>query len=273
MKRFLLFYLLLLSFGSLAQTGNDVLQEILDFKSCYESQKSHGLQQKSIDIDGKVYNLMSERDFAHENIVVSDKDELQELSDKISYESVGIKGKFGRVVDWKSMKDLFGGIINAEQASMHYIQDGTFQLLCHGISDQNQKSANKIYLDNKEVDAERASKIILNELEGYDIITQYTNRPLVVVIHACGVGGKSDNSFASKLSGYLAEKSQNIYVVAASGKIYPSAKTWPDYTEIVKDNKGNIINWNCFHDGKFISEGEKDFDKTVSKIQKAYSTK
>lgn len=271
MKKILLVTVAMLSLAVQGQNREVTVQDIFDLQKCYVSYKSNGLQEKSIDIDGDIFNLMSERDYARENLLVSDKDELQKLCDKISYESVGIKGKFGSIVDWKSMSKLFGSRIQAEQASMSYMRDGTFQLMCHGISDQSHNSLDKVSLDGKEVDAARAAKIILKELEGYDIITNYTNRPLVVVIHACGVGGKSNDSFASKLSAYLTEKSPNIYVVAAPGKVYPSASTWPDYYERVVDNSGNVINWNCFHGGKYISEGEKNFDETVTKLQKAYS--
>ena len=271
MKKLFLLQIILLSLADQAQDKEITVQDILDFKDCYAKIKSHGLQEKSIDIEGEIYNLMSERDYARENLLVSDKDELQKLSDKISYESVGIKGKFGSIVDWESMNQLFGSRIQAEQASMSYMRDGTFQLMCHGISDQSHNSLDKVSLDGKEVDADRAAKIILNELEGYDIITNYTDRPLVVVIHACGVGGKGNDSFASKLSAYLAEKSPNIYVVAAPGSVYPSTRTWPNYTETVVDKNGKTINWNCFHGGKFLTEGEKDFDQTVTKIQKQYS--
>ena len=268
MKRTLLIVAVLLSIQARAQT----VQDILDLKSCYEKLKSHGLQEKSIDIDGEVYNLMSERDFAHENIMVSDKEELQKLADKISYESYGIKGKFGNIVDWRSMTKLFGNNrIQAEQAVMSYTQDGTFQLMCHGITDQNHNSLNEVRLDGKEVDADRAAEIILKEMENYDIISIYNDRPLVVVIHACGVGSKSDASFDSRLSQRLAEKSPNIYVVAAPAKVYPSVKTWPSYKEYVLDDKGKTVNWNCFHRGKFITEGKKDFAETVTMLQKKYS--
>lgn len=275
MRRILLITIVLLSLGVQAQNGEPTVQDILNYKSCYDKLKSHGLQEKSIDVEGEVYNLISERDFARENIMLSDKDEIQKLSDKISYDAYGVKGKYGGILDWKSMNELFGGGFQGElkrqQATMSYCQDGTFQLMCHGITDQSYNSLNKVRLDGKEVDAERAAKIILNELEGYDIITKYTNRPLVVVIHACGVGGKSADSFASKLSGYLAEKSLNIYVVAAPGDVYPVVGEFPNYSEIVKDKTGKAVNWNCFHGGKFISEGEKDFSKTVTKVQKDYS--
>lgn len=269
MKRILLLSFVILSLGANAQYG-DVTTE--DLRSCYHKLKSHSLQEKSINIDGEVYNLMSERDFAHENIMVSDKEELQKLADKISYESYGIKGKFGNIVDWESMTKLFGNNrIQAEQAAMSYTQEGTFQLMCHGISDQSYNSLNKVYLDGKEVDADRAAEIILKEMEGYHIISKYTDRPLVVVIHACGVGGKSDASFASRLSQRLAEMSPNIYVVAAPANVYPSAKTWPSYKEYVLDDKGKAVNWNCFHGGKFITEGKKDFAETVTMLQNKYS--
>lgn len=271
MKRFFLISILLLSFGAYAQTEEEMLQKILDYKNCYIKVKSHELKEKAIDIDGETFDLMSERDFANENIIVSDKEELQKLSDKISYEAYGVQGKFGYIVDWKSMSKLFGNRIEAEQASMSYTQEGTFHLMGHGLSDQSNNSLNEIMLDGKFVDAEKASKIILEELEGYDIITKYEKRPLVVVIHSCGVGSKLDASFAAKLSGYLAEKSPNIYVVAAPGKIYPSASTWPKYSETVMDNNKRIINWNCFHGGSFIGEGDKDFSKTVTQIQNQYS--
>lgn len=272
MKRILIILAVLLSVGAQAQNEDVTAQSILYYKSCYERSKSHGLQEKSIGIDGEVYNFMSERDFAHENIMVSDKEELQKLADKISYESYGIKGKFGNIIDWKSMTKLFGNNrIQAEQAVMSYTQEGTFQLMCHGISDQSHNSLNKVYLDGKEVDADRAAEIILKEMEGYDIISKYTDRPMVVVIHACGVGGKSDASFASILSQRLAEKSSNIYVVAASAKVYPSSKTWPLYREYVLDDKGKAVNWNCFHGGKFITEGKKDFAETVAMLQMKYS--
>lgn len=272
MKRlFFISIIILLSFGVKAQTDETTVQDILNYRPCYEKHKSHGLREKKLDIGGETYNLMSERDYARENIMVSDKKELQKLSDKISYESFGIKGKFGSIVDWKSMNNLFGSRIQAEQASMSYTQEGTFQLMAHGVSDQSHNSMDKIRLDDKEVDAEKASEIILKELEGYDIITNYTDKPLVVVIHSCGVGSKSENSFASKLSGILAKKSPNIYVVAAPENIYPSASTWPTYKETVKDKNGEITNWNCFHGGKFLEEGDKDFDTTVTKLQKKYS--
>lgn len=261
-----------LSISVRAQNGEITERDILNLRSCYEKLKSHGLQEDTIDIDGDIYNLMSERDFARENIMVSDKEELQKLADKISYESYGVKGKFGSIVDWKSMTKLFGNNrIQAEQASMSYTQEGTFQLMCHGLSDQSHNSLNKVYLDGKEVDADRAAKIILTEMEGYDIISKYIDRPLVVVVHACGVGGKSDTSFASRLSECLAEKSPNIYVVAAPANVYPSAKTWPSYKEYVLDDKGKAVNWNCFHGGKFITEGKKDFAETVTFLQKNYS--
>lgn len=255
-----------------AQNDEKTARDILNLKSCYEKIKSHSLREKQIDIDGEVFNLMSERNFAEENIVLSDKEELQKLSDEISYQKFGVKGRFGNIVDIKSMRELFGegpqGQMLFEQATMNYSQDGTFQLMSHGTFDQTNNSLEMIILDGKTVDAEKAAKIILKEMEGYEIITKYSNRPLVVVIHACGVGGKSVNSFASKLSGYLAEKSYNIYVVAAPGKVHPVA-SWP-YKEIVIDENGKIVNWNCFYGGKFLVEGERDFESTVTKIQKDY---
>ena len=271
-KKAILISFALLPLGVYAQTEEISENDILNLRSCYEKVKSHGLQEKSIDIDGEVYNVMSERDFARENIVMSDKEELQKISDEISIERFGVKGRFGYIVDWKTMRKLFDkeftGKMQLRQAAMSYCQDGSFQLMCHGISDQSHNSLNKIYLDGKVLDADKAAKLILEEMEGYDIVTKYTHRPLVVVIHACGVGGKSADSFASQLSGYLAEKSFNIYVVAASGKVHPVV-SWP-YKEIVMEN-GKMINWNCFHGGKFLKEGEKDFETTVINLQKEYS--
>lgn len=271
-KRVILLSFALLPLWVYAQTKEISENDILNLRSCYEKFKSHDLQEKSIEVDGEVYNLMSERDFARENIMVCDKDELQKISDEISIERFGVKGRFGYIVDWKSMRQLFDkeftGEMQLRQAAMSYSQDGSFQLMCHGISDQSHNSLNKIYLDGKVLDADKAAKLILEEMEGYDIITKYTRRPLVVVIHACGVGGKSSDSFASQLSGYLAEKSSIIYVVAASGNVHPVV-SWP-YKEVVTEN-GKMINWNCFHGGKFLKEGEKDFETTVIKIQKEYS--
>ena len=271
-KRVILLSFALLPLWVYAQTKEISENDILNLRSCYEKFKSHDLQEKSIEVDGEVYNLMSERDFARENIMVCDKDELQKISDEISIERFGVKGRFGYIVDWKSMRQLFDkeftGEMQLRQAAMSYSQDGSFQLMCHGISDQSHNSLNKIYLDGKVLDADKAAKLILEEMEGYDIITKYTRRPLVVVIHACGVGGKSSDSFASQLSGYLAEKSSIIYVVAASGNVHPVV-SWP-YKEVVMEN-GKMINWNCFHGGKFLKEGEKDFETTVIKIQKEYS--
>lgn len=275
MKRILLIVAILLSIQAQAQTDEVSVQDILRLKSCYEKIKSHGLQQKCIDIDGEKFNVMSERDFARENIMVSDKEELQKVSDLIHYEKVGVNGKFASIMDRKSMRELFGegprGQMLFEQATMNYSQDGTFQLMCHGVSDQTHNSLDRISIDGKIIDAKRAARIILKEMEGYEIITKYTERPLVVVIHACGVGGTSENSFASQLSGYLSEKSPNIYVVAAPGEIYP-VTSWP-YKEIVKDKNGNWAKWNCFYKGKFLVEGEKDFEATVTKIQRQYKNK
>lgn len=273
MKRLVLITtIVVLSLVVQAQNGDNTVQDILNLRSCYEKIKSHSLQEKHIDIDGEVFNLMSERNFAEENIVLSDKEELQKLSDEISYQKFGVKGRFGNIVDIKSMRELFGegpqGRMLFEQATMNYSQDGTFQLMSHGAFSQTNNSLDMIVLDGKTVDAEKAAKIILKEMEGYEIITKYSNRPLVVVIHACGVGDKSINSFASKLSGYLTEKSSNIYVVAAPGKVYPVA-SWP-YKEIVIDKNGKVVNWNCFYGGRFLVEGEQDFEATVIKIQKDY---
>ena len=265
MRKCFVFLFILLSIGVKAQTA----QEVLEYKRCFEKAKSHGLQEKRIDIDGEVYDLMCERDFARENIMLSDKEELQKLSDVISYQKFGVKGRFGNIYDWKSMRELFGegfrGEKKFEQALMSYSQDGTFQLMCHGVSDQSHNSLDKVRLDGKIVEADRVAKIILKEMDGYEIITKYSSRPIVVVIHACGAGGTSDNSFASKLSGYLAEKSPNIYVVAAPGAVHPVA-SWP-YTEVVMDKNGSMTKWNCFHNGKFISAGDKDFARTVTMIQ------
>lgn len=271
MKRILLLSVVLLSLSALAQNYEITKQDILDIKSCFEKERSHDLQEEYIDIDGEIFNVMSERNFANENISVCDKDELQKLSDVISYESYGVNGQFGSIVDWKSMNKLFGSRIQAEQASMSYMQEGSFHLMCHGISDQSFNSTNKVLIDGKEVDAKRAARIILKQMDGYELITKYTKRPLVVVIHACGVGEKSNNSFASELSGYLSQKSPNIYVVAAPGQVYPTKDTWVNYKERVLNKNKVWVNWNCFHNGKFISEGEKDFDKTVTMIQKKYS--
>ena len=106
MKKILFVSLLMLTFGVRAQNGEVTERDVLNLKSCYEKFKSHDLQEKSIDVDGEIYNLMSERDFARENIMVSDKEELQKLADLISYETVGVKGKFGRIIDWKSMNGV-----------------------------------------------------------------------------------------------------------------------------------------------------------------------
>lgn len=238
---------------------------------CYENCKSHGLQEKSVDIGGTVFNLMMVNDSVGLNVIVCDKDELQKLRDGIGYDAFSTQGKLGRSVGWTSMDNLlFGSQIGVEQVIMNYLQEGSFHLLCHGISDKNFGSMNRIILDGKEIDAKDAAKIILRELEGYDIITKYSKRPLVVVIHACGVGGRSRCSFASRLSRYLAKKSPIIYVVAAPGNIHPSVSTWPSYTETVIDDKGISVNWNCFHKGKFVSKGEKDFASTIIKIQNEY---
>lgn len=261
---------MLLALSAQAQTEEILPQQFLSLGSFDEKYKSYGLQEKSIDIEGEVFNLMTEHDSVGISIIVGDKDELQKLSDRISYELFGVQRNFVRVVDRKSMNLLFGSKINAEQATMIYLQEGSFHLLCHGLSDQSYNSVNRIILDGKEVDAKRTAKIILKELENCDVITKYTKRPIVVVIHACGVGSESRNSFASKLSRHLAKKSPIIYVVAASGNIHPSVNTWPSYAETVIDDKGIVVNWNCFHKGKFVSEGEKDFTTTIVKIQNGY---
>ena len=261
---------MLLSLGVQAQTEENLSQQFLGLRSCDESYKPHGLQEKSIDIDGEVFYLMIEHDSVGVNIVVSDKDEFQKLSNRISYELFGAQGNFDRIAEWKTMNLLFGNRINAEQTTMSFLKEGSIHLLCHDLSDQSYNLKNKIILDGKEIDAKRTARIILKELEDYDIFTKYSKRPLVVVIHACGVGGKSRNSFASRLSKYLAKESPIIYVIAAPGKIRSSVSTWPFYTETVIDEKGIVVNWNCFHKGKFVSEGEKDFATTIVKIQNEY---
>lgn len=271
MKRIQLISFMLLSLGVKAQSEEKLLPQTHNLRLCFESSKSYGFHEKSIDIDRKVFNLITEQDSVGVNIIVSDKDELQKLGNRISYETFGTQEKLNRVAAWKSMDNLlFGSRISVEQVAMSYLQEGSFHLLCHGISDQKYNSMNRIVLDGNEIDAKSAAKIILRELEGYDIITKYSKRPLVVVIHACGVGGKSRCSFASRLSRYLAKKSPIIYVIAAPGNIHPSVNTWPSYTETVIDNKGIAVNWNCFHKGKFVSEGEKDFASTIIKIQNEY---
>lgn len=248
-----------------AQIDATILQGL-----CYENNKAHGFEEKSVEIDEGVFNLMTKYDFVGVNVIVSDKDEIQKLSDRISREVFGSKEGYGRNVDRKSLSILFGNRINVEQVTLSYSQEGSFHLLCHGFSDKSYNSVNRIILDGKEIDAKRAARIVLKELEGCDAITKFTKRPVVVVIHACGVGGKSRNSFASRLSRYLAKKSPIIYVVAAPGNIHPSVNSWPSYKEIVIDDNGIIVNWNCFHKGKFISEGEKDFATTIVKIQNKY---
>lgn len=269
MKR-LLYSIVFLPLVLQAQINTITPQVDLPVESYYKNIKLHGIHEKSIDVDGEVFNLMTAYDSIGVNIIVSDRGELQKLSDKISYDLFGSQRNFDRIADWKLMNLLFGSKINAEQATMSYLQEGSFHLLCHGLSDNNYNSVNRIILDGKEIDAKRAARIILKELEDYDIITKYTKRPLVVVIHACGVGGKSRNSFASRLSKYLAKESPIIYIVAAPGYIHPSVSTWPSYTESVIDDKGIVVNWNCFHKGKFITEGENDFATTIIKIQNEY---
>ena len=64
MKKLLLFILVLLSFGVYSQNKDATVQDILNFKDCYIEHKSHGLQEKSIDIEGEIFNVMSERDYA-----------------------------------------------------------------------------------------------------------------------------------------------------------------------------------------------------------------
>ena len=270
MRRIQLVLFMLLSLGVQAQSEEDMLTQTKNLRLCYENCNSYSLQEKSIEIYGEVFNLMTMYDSIGANIIVCDKEELQKLSDKISYETFGIQGESGWTVDRKTISILFGSRINAEQAAMSYLQEGSFHLLCHGFSDNSYNSVNRIILDGKEIDARRTARIISKELEDCDIITKYTKRPIVVVIHACGAVGKSRNSFASRLSRYLAKKSPIIYVVAASGNIHPSVSTWPSYTETVIDDKGIVVNWNCFHKGKFISEGEKDFAATIVKIQNEY---
>jgi len=268
MKRILLLLFVLMSLCAQAQTEDEPQND----KTCYDDHKFLGLQEKNIDLGGKVFTLMTEGDFAGENIILCDKEELLKLCHRISSELFVPQGKYDKIVDWKSMKILFGNRISTQQAIFGYLQEGSFHLLCYGLSDQNYNSANKIVLDGKEIDAMSASKIILKEPEGYDIISKYSKRPLVVVIHACGAGGKSRCSFASRLSRYLAKKLPIIYVVAAPGNIHPSVSisTWPSYTETVIDDKGIAVSWNCFHKGKFVSEGEKDFATTIVKIQNEY---
>lgn len=270
MKKLLFISIVFLPLGLLSQTIGTIPQDIFEQNSCYENIKSYGLQEKSIDIDGEVFCLMIEHDSVGVNIVMSDKDEFQKLSDRISYELFGAQGNFDRIAEWKTMNLLFGNKINAEQTMMSFLMEGSIHLLCHDLSGQSYNLKNRIILDGKEIDAKRTARIILKELEDYDIFTKYSKRPLVVVIHACGVGGRSRNSFASRLSKYLAKESPIIYVIAAPGKIRSSVSTWPFYTETVIDEKGIVVNWNCFYKGKFISEGELDFATTIVKIQKEH---
>jgi len=188
MRRILLITIVLLSLGVQAQNGEPTVQDILNYKSCYEKLKSHSLQETNIPIDCDTFHLMSERHFAEENIFVSDKDELQKLNDKINYEAYGNKN-CGYIIDMKSISEIFGGGFQGRMdvgtaATSGYTQEGSFHLLCHGISDQTHNSLDKISIDGKIVDANRAAKIILKVMEGFEIITKYSNRPLVVVIHS-----------------------------------------------------------------------------------------
>lgn len=270
MKRILLVSIMSLALGAQAQTEKIKPQQDFREWTCYDNNKSCGFREKSIDMDGKVFTLMTEGDFVGENIIVCDKEELLKLCDRISYEYFGVQGKHAGIDERTLLNTLFGNKINTEQAALCYLQEGSFHLICQGLSDQSYNSVNRILINGKEIDAKQVAELILNELEECDIITKYTQRPVVVVIHSSGAGVKSRRSFASKLSKHLAKKSRSIYVVAAPGKIHPSISTWPSYSETVIDENGNIVNWNCFHRGRCISEGEKDFAATIIKIQNEY---
>lgn len=258
----------LLTLGGKSQNEEVTESDNLDMEPFYEL--AQGLREEYINIDSDVFNLISKRDYVGENMILCDKGELQKIIDKISFELFGAKEKYASIADWKTMNILFGKGIYEEQALMNYLQESSFHLLCHGFLDNKQNYDNKIILDDKEFGAKGVAQLLLHELKGCDIVTKFTKRPFVVVVHSSGIGGKSKRSFASKLSKYLSKEFPNIYVVAASGAITLSISSGASCTETVIDSKGEIVNWNCFHAGKFIEEGEKDFAATVIKIQKEY---
>ena len=76
MRKIQLVLFMLLPLGVQTQSEENMLWQTHNLKLCYENCKSHGLQEKSIDIDGEVFNLMTEYDSVGVNIIVSDKDEL-----------------------------------------------------------------------------------------------------------------------------------------------------------------------------------------------------
>lgn len=173
-------------------------------------------------------------------------------------------------------KDLTQWEINSfYEIAESYFKDcsSTYHIAAHGLVTKEGQALDRIKIDGKYLDAaETAEFIILSMNETFHHIITVEEQPFVVVVHSCTVAQGEDN-FTSQLSKELAKYIPNVSVVGAPDVVRCTVIN-DKYTELVvpnnqaKTENPQRLKWKVYRNGKNTNQGQYDYLKTVSVIQK-----
>ena len=223
-----------------AQNYDEVISEIMSYQECFNGH-SHGLQEDSYYVDGKVVKFKSAANFSTANFFVSDTE----------YETEGLPS-IDAVQNWLRL------------------EDNSFHIVAHGIVPSSRFSANEIEIGGKLLNAEQVAGLILKHLKKYELMLEMKKQPFSIVLHSCKAG-YGENSFAAQLSAYLEDKIRGLTVVAAddivwldshSGSLYPSEKICSTRAQ-EQDSSYPGKDWLVFKNGERIMRGGKTCQETI----------
>lgn len=280
-KVFLLALMAVLALGVNAQTDEELerqRQEIIKFHECFFNKislpKSHD---DTITLSsGKTIKTLAQSDFERSAFVSVDKllEDVRLWKMSPYLWRMNHSKNNSAVMDGKDLKKWQIDSFNEIAESYFKNSTSTYHIAAHGLVSENGLSSNEILIDGQTLDAaETAEFIILSMHKTFHHVIKAEKQPFVVVVHSCTAAQGEDN-FSSRLSKELAKYIPNVSVVGAPDVVLATMTEDKKYSEMVVPDSQKYsenpqrLKWKVYRNGKNTSQGQYDYLKTVSVIQK-----
>ncbi|MBR1521749.1 MAG: hypothetical protein IJ635_11005 [Bacteroidaceae bacterium] len=233
----------------------ELMQELENFQDCFDGQSAPQVHDNAYHLGEVEVPVVEQTDFTkgafHFSQVTPD------LNVRVA------------LVDDKNLSDWERR--NARQICEEYFRGGPgFHIAAHGLEDPENAANDKLLIGGQELTPEQTADMIMQCLNGYEILTKYRKEPFPVVLHSC-LSGEGENGFAAQLSEILSKKIENVAVIAAPNLVMCQMDNAGGYNEYIVDKAGHKGGrWNVFQNGRIAMQGTLDYKSTVSQYVECY---
>lgn len=258
MRKLVFSMLMLCAQWSMAQTFQQINEEILKYEQCFE-QLSHP-EPKSVSHqlkDGTSVEVIQRTDYRNKRFLQADPD-VRQLNVNIMDNQ--------DLTNWEMQEasKIFDDAFGVGPA---------FNIYAHGICDPEGNSSG-VRLNGKDLTPAQTAELILRTLDDYELVLNAYNRPFPIVLHTC-TSAKGSNPFAAQLQREISKHIKNAVVVAADAPVYAQIDSKGIYLETISNPplKANAIGrkWIAF-DSNGARQTSPDWKETVRTLTSPWST-